>query len=110
MGGKAGGIKRKEKLAKLSGTSESTIAQAKAVLKNGAKPIQEAVQSGKISLRRGAKISRLDLEKQVRALTEPPEPRPSILDGNEPSEEEPQMWCKVQAKGWILCEPVHEER
>ena len=81
-------LKTSQELAKLSGTSESSIAQAKSVLKNGAKPVQEAVQSGKISLRRGAKISRLDLEKQVRALTEPPEPRPSMLDGNEPSEEE----------------------
>jgi len=81
-------LKTKQELAKLSGTSESTIAQAKAVLKNGAKPIQEAVQSGKISLKRGAKISRLDLESQFKALTEPPEPRPSMLDGNEPSEEE----------------------
>jgi ParB-like chromosome segregation protein Spo0J len=81
-------LKTKQELAKLSGTSESTIAQAKAVLKNGAKPIQEAVQSGKISLKRGAKISRLDLESQYKALIEPPEPRPSILDGSEPSEEE----------------------
>jgi hypothetical protein len=81
-------LKTKQELAKLSGTSESSIAQAKSVLKNGAKPVQEAVQSGKISLKRGAKISRLDLEKQVKALTEPPEPRPSILDGNVPSEEE----------------------
>jgi len=81
-------LKTNQELAKISGTSESSIAQAKAVLKNGTKPVQEAVQNGKISLRRGAKISRLDLEKQVKALTEPPEPRPSILDGNVPSEEE----------------------
>ena len=81
-------LKTSQELAKLSGTSESIIAQAKSVLKNGAKSIQEAVQSGKISLRRGAKISRLDLESQFKALTEPPEPRPSMLDGNEPSEEE----------------------
>jgi ParB-like chromosome segregation protein Spo0J len=81
-------LKTRQELAKLSGTSESSIAQAKSVLKNGAKPVQEAVQSGKISLKRGAKIPRLDLEKQVKALTEPPEPRPSILDGNVPSEEE----------------------
>ena len=81
-------LKTKQDLAKLSGTSESSIAQAKSVLKNGAKPVQEAVQSGKISLRRGAKISRLELENQVKALTEPPEPGPSLLDGNEPSEEE----------------------
>ena len=81
-------LKTKQELAKLSGTSESSIAQAKSVLKNGAKPVQEAVQNGKISLRRGAKISRLDLEKQVDALTETSEPRPSMLDGNDPSEEE----------------------
>jgi len=81
-------LKTRQELAKLSGTSESTIAQAKSVLKNGAKPVQEAVQSGKISLRKGAKISRLDLESQFKALTEPPEPKPSMLDGNEPSEEE----------------------
>lgn len=81
-------LKSAEELAKLSGTSKSSIEQAKSVLKNGAKPVQEAVQSGKISLRKGAKISRLDLESQFKALTEPPEPRPSILDGNVPSEEE----------------------
>jgi ParB-like chromosome segregation protein Spo0J len=81
-------LKTNQELAKISGTSESSIAQAKAVLKNGTKPVQEAVQSGKISLRKGAKISRLDLESQFKALTEPPEPRPSMLDGNEPSEEE----------------------
>jgi len=81
-------LKTRQELAKLSGTSESTIAQAKAVLKKGSKPVQEAVQSGKISLKRGAKISRLDLESQYKALIEPPEPRPSILDGSEPSEEE----------------------
>jgi len=81
-------LKTRQELAKLSGTSESTIAQAKSVLKNGAKPVQEAVQNGRISLRRGAKISRLDLESQFKALTEPPEPRPSMLDGNVPSEEE----------------------
>ena len=82
------GLKSADELAKLSGTSKSSIEQAKSVLKNGAKPVQEAVQNGKISLRRGAKISRLDLESQFKALTEPPEPRPSMLDGNEPSDEE----------------------
>jgi len=81
-------LKSAEELAKLSGTSKSSIEQAKSVLKNGAKPVQEAVQNGKISLRRGAKISRLDLESQFKALTEPPEPRSSMLDGNEPSEQE----------------------
>ena len=81
-------LKSAEELAKLSGTSKSSIEQAKSVLKNGAKPVQEAVQNGRISLRRGAKISRLDLESQFKALTEPPEPRPSMLDGNVPSEEE----------------------
>jgi len=81
-------LKTKQELAKLSGTSESSIAQAKAVLIKGSKPVQEAVQSGKISLKRGAKISRLDLESQFKALTEPPEPRPSILDGNVPTDEE----------------------
>ena len=81
-------LKSAEELAKLSGTSKSSIEQAKSVLKNAAKPVQEAIQNGKISLRRGAKISRLDLESQFKALTEPPEPRPSMLDGNVPSEEE----------------------
>ena len=62
--------------------------QAKILLKNGSNDVQEAVQNGTISLKRGKKISRLDLEQQLKALTDLAEPRPSILDGTEPSNDE----------------------
>ena len=81
-------LKTKEELAKLSGTSERTIAQAKTVLTQGNKSVVDAVEQGKISVKRGAEISKLDKDKQDKAITEAPEPKPSILDGNVPDDEE----------------------
>jgi len=81
-------LKTGKELAKIAGTSESSIDQAKAVLTKGAKEVVEAVEKGKISLKRGAQIAKLPKEQQGKAITEPPEPRPSMLDGNVPSDEE----------------------
>jgi ParB-like chromosome segregation protein Spo0J len=77
-----------KELAKIAGTSESSIDQAKAVLTKGAKEVVEAVEKGKISLKRGAQIAKLPKEQQGKAITEPPEPKPSMLDGNAPSDDE----------------------
>jgi len=77
-----------KELAKIAGTSESSIDQAKAVLTKGAKEVVEAVEKGKISLKRGAQIAKLPKEQQGKAITEPPEPKPSMLDGNVPSDDE----------------------
>jgi len=81
-------LKTGKELAKMAGTSESSIDQAKAVLTKGSKEVVEAVEKGKISLKRGAQIAKLPKDKQEKAITEPPEPKPSILDGNTPSDEE----------------------
>lgn len=80
--------KTNEELAELAGTSTKTIKQAKAVLKDGSEDVVKAVADGKISAKRGAEISKLPKEEQSAAINERPEPRPSILDGNEPDEEE----------------------
>ena len=81
-------LKTAKELAKLTGTSVRTITQAKAVLTQGSKAVVDAVEQGKISLKRGAEISKLDKDKQEKTITEPPEPKPSILDGNIPSDDE----------------------
>ena len=72
----------------MAGTSKRTIQQAKVVLTKGDQSVVEAVEKGAISVKRGAQIARLPKDKQGKAITESPEPKPSILDGNEPSEEE----------------------
>jgi hypothetical protein len=80
--------KTSKELAKLAGTSVKSITQAKSVLTKGGTEVVEAIEKGKISLKRGAQISKLDKSEQAKAITEPPEPKPSILDGNAPSDDE----------------------
>jgi ParB-like chromosome segregation protein Spo0J len=77
-----------KELAKMAGTSTATIEQAKVVLKKGNEDVVKAVETGKISVKRGAEISKLDKDKQKGAITAPKEPKPSILEGNAPSDEE----------------------
>ena len=81
-------LKTSKELAKMAGVGVSTIEKAKQVLTKGNKEIIDAVESGKIDVSKGAKIAKLPKEKQAKALSEPPEPKPSILDGNVPDEEE----------------------
>ena len=78
-------LKTAKELAKLSGASTTTIEQVKKVLKDGGEDVVKAVESGKISAKRGAEIARLPKDKQAAAIDEP---RPSILDGNVPDDEE----------------------
>jgi ParB-like chromosome segregation protein Spo0J len=78
-------LKTAKELAKLSGASTTTIEQVKKVLKDGDENVIKAVESGKISAKRGAEISRLPKDQQSAAIDEP---RPSILDGNVPDDEE----------------------
>jgi len=80
--------KTNEELAEMAGTSTRTIQQAKTILTKGDKAVVEAVEKGKISLKRGAQITKLPKEQQEQAITAPPEPKPSILDGNAPSDDE----------------------
>lgn len=75
-------------LSELAGTSTKTINQAKKILKDGSADVVNAVESGRISAKRGAEIAKLDKDKQKAAIDERPEPRPSILDGNAPDDEE----------------------
>ena len=77
-----------KELAKLAGTSASTIEHAKTVLKKGGEEVVKAVEAGKISVKRGAEIAKLPKEKQEKAITAPKEPKPSLLDGNAPSDDE----------------------
>jgi ParB-like chromosome segregation protein Spo0J len=81
-------LKTNQELADIAGTGERTIRQAKKVLQDGDEEVVKAVESGKISAKRGAEIARLPKDKQAAAIDERPEPRPSILDGNAPDEEE----------------------
>lgn len=81
-------LKTNEELAELAGTSTKTIKQAKTILTKGDEEVVKAVEAGKISVKRGAQIAKLPKEQQAKAITESPEPRPSMLDGNEPSAEE----------------------
>jgi hypothetical protein len=80
--------KTNKELAQLSGTSRTSIEHAKTLLTKGDKEVVEAVDQGKISLRRGAQISKLDKGEQAKAIAEPSEPKPSILDGHLPSDDE----------------------
>ena len=80
--------KTAEELAKLAGTSKRTVAHAKTVLTSGDDEVVKAVETGKISVKRGAEISKLEKGKQKDALSAPPEPKPSMLDGNAPSDDE----------------------
>lgn len=78
-------LKTTQELSKLSGASNRTVAQAKKVLKDGSEDVVKAVESGKISAKRGAEIAKLPKDQQAAAIDEP---RPSILDGNVPDDEE----------------------
>jgi ParB-like chromosome segregation protein Spo0J len=80
--------KTNQELAEMVGTSARTIQQAKTVLTKGDKAVVEAVETGKISVKRGSQIAKLPKEQQESAITAPPEPKPSILEGSEPSAEE----------------------
>ena len=81
-------LKTSEDLAKMAGVGSRTIEQAKTILTKGDKAVVEAVEKGKISVKTGAKIANLPKEKQAKALTEPAERKPSLLDGGGPSDEE----------------------
>lgn len=78
-------LKTTKELAKLSGASTKTVEQVKKVLKDGDEDVVKAVESGKISAKRGAEIARLPKDQQSAAIDEP---RPSMLDGNAPDDEE----------------------
>jgi len=61
-------LKTSAELAEISGASERTIRQAKAVLKNASPEVQEAVKSGKIGLSKATAISKLPKDKQAGAI------------------------------------------
>lgn len=81
-------LKTTKELAEEAKVSVATMEQAKAVLAKGDEAVIDAVRKGTISVKRGAQIAKLPKEQQGKAITEPPEPRPSMLDGNAPSDEE----------------------
>lgn len=81
-------LKTNQELAELAGTSTKTIKHAKTVLTEGDEEVVKAVETGKISVKRGAQIAKLPKDQQAKAITEPPIPRPSMLDGNAPSDDE----------------------
>lgn len=81
-------LKTTKELAEEAKVSARTMEQAKAVLAKGDETVIDAVRKGTISVKRGAQIAKLPKEQQAKAITEPPEPRPSMLDGNAPSDEE----------------------
>ena len=72
----------------MAGVGVSTIEKAKQILTKGNKEVIDAVESGKIDVSKGAKIAKLPKEKQTKALSQPSEQKPSILDGVEPDEAE----------------------
>ena len=81
-------LKTTKELAEEAKVSARTMEQAKAVLAKGDETVIDAVRKGTISVKRGAQIAKLPKDKQEKAITEPPEPKPSILDGNAPDDEE----------------------
>jgi ParB-like chromosome segregation protein Spo0J len=81
-------LKTAQQLAEMSGVGKRTIEQAKKVIKSGSEKVVKAVADGKISAKRGAQIAKLDKSKQDAAIDQPSEPKPSILDGNAPDEDE----------------------
>ena len=81
-------LKTTKELAEEAKVSVATMEQAKAVLAKGDKAVIDAVRKGTISVKRGSQIAKLPKEQQEKAITAPPEPRPSMLDGNVPSAEE----------------------
>lgn len=98
-------LKTTKELAKISGVSESSIEKAKSILRNAEPEVQDAVKSGKIGLEKAGKIAKLPKDQQAAAINKPiispkhsrlnknfeagtTDPKPSILDGNTPSDEE----------------------
>jgi len=77
-----------KEMAEKAGVSVSTIERAKEVLSKGSDEVINAVKTGKVSVKKAASVSKLPKEQQAKAITAPPEPRPSMLDGNVPSDEE----------------------
>ncbi|MDL2284638.1 ParB/RepB/Spo0J family partition protein [Oxalobacter sp. OttesenSCG-928-P03] len=62
-------VKSTEELAKIAGTSPRTIAQAKTVLKAALPEVVNAVNCGKISLKKAEYISKLPRDEQVAAIS-----------------------------------------
>lgn len=82
--------KTSAELAEISGTSERTINQAKAVLKNASPEVQDAVKSGKIGLKKAQAIAKLPKDEQAAAIDKPiiaPE-RPRLTEDYGPNEAE----------------------
>ena len=82
--------KTSAELAEISGTSERTINQAKAVLKNASPEVQDAVKSGKIGLKKAQAIAKLPKDEQSAAIDKPiiaPE-RPRLTEDYGPNEAE----------------------
>ena len=82
--------KTSAELAEISGTSERTINQAKAVLKNASPEVQDAVKSGKIGLKKAQAIAKLPKDEQSAAIDKPiiaPE-RPRLTEDYGPDEAE----------------------
>jgi ParB-like chromosome segregation protein Spo0J len=61
-------LKTTAELAEISGASERTIKQAKAVLRDASPEVQEAVKSGKIGLEKAQKLSKLPKDQQAGAI------------------------------------------
>lgn len=81
-------FKSAKEMAEKAGVSVSTIERAKEVISKGSDEVINAVKTGKVSVKKAASVSKLPKEQQAKAITAPPEPKPSILDGSEPSPEE----------------------
>lgn len=60
--------KTNAELANISGASERSIQQAKAVLRDASPEVQEAVKSGKIGLEKAQKLSKLPKDQQAGAI------------------------------------------
>jgi ParB-like chromosome segregation protein Spo0J len=81
--------KTSAELAEISGTSERTINQAKAVLKNASPEVQDAVKSGKIGLKKAQAIAKLPKDEQSAAIDKPIAPeRPRLTEDYGPNEAE----------------------
>jgi len=81
-------FKSAKEMAEKAGVSVSTIERAKEVISKGSDEVINAVKTGKVSVKKAASVSKLPKEQQAKAITAPPEPKPSILEGSEPSAEE----------------------
>ena len=81
-------FKSAKEMAEKAGVSVSTIERAKEVISKGSDEVINAVKTGKVSVKKAASVSKLPKEQQAKAITAPPEPKPSMLDGNAPSDDE----------------------